>query len=273
MIVAIDTGGTKTLVTGFKDNGSMLQPIRFETPKDKNLYIKQLVESIRIVSANAEIDYIVVALPGIIENGVALVCPNLGWVNFNLKSELENYFKQIDIVIENDANLAGLAEVNNLSKIPSNALYITISTGIGTGIITDGKINQSLSKSEAGHMILEKDGVFRQWEEFASGRAIKKRYGKYAKDINSKKIWYQITKDISSGLLALIPILEPDVIIIGGSIGTHFDKYSDVLKDYLDEKLPTIIKRPLILQAAHPEQAVLYGCYYNAINIINSKNS
>lgn len=273
MIVAVDTGGTKTLVTSFNDDGSMLQPVRFETPKDKHLYVKTLVENINIVSNKSEIDYIVIALPGIIENGLALVCPNLGWINFDLKSELKKYFNKIDILVENDANLAGLAEVHNLSKTPQNALYLTISTGIGTGIITNGKIDPTFSKSEAGHMVLEHDGIFKQWEEFASGRAIKKRYGKYAKDINSQKIWYQISKDISSGLLAIIPLLEPDTIIIGGSIGTHYAKYEKTLINYLDEKLPVIIKRPVILQAAHPEQAVLYGCYYHAVFTHDIRNS
>lgn len=270
MLIAIDTGGTKTLVAGFKDDGSMLEPIRFETPKDKHKYIDSLMSTIKTHYELSQIDAIVIAMPGIIDNGIALHCPNLEWHNFDIRGQLESHFPKSKILVENDANLAGLAEFRSLKEVPENGLYITISTGIGTGIISYGKINQSLSKSEAGHMILEHDGVFRQWEDFASGRAIKLRYSKYAKDIHSKRVWYQITKDISSGLLAIIPVLQPEIIIIGGSIGTYFDRYADTLSSYLDEKLPKIIGRPIIKQAIHPEQAVLYGCYYHAIDTLNS---
>ena len=270
MLLAIDTGGTKTLVAGFNSDGSMREPIRFETPKDNHKYLDTLVNTIKTNYDLSEIEAIVIALPGIIDEGVALHCPNLDWHNFDIKNKLSAIFKPTKILVENDANLAGLAEIRSLDKIPANGLYITISTGIGTGIISYGKINQSLSKSEGGHMILEHDGIFRQWEDFASGRAIKLRYSKYAKDIHSNRAWYQITKDISSGLLAIIPVLQPDIIIIGGSIGTYFNRYSDTLNDYLNEKLPKIINRPIIKQAVHPEQAVLYGCYYHAVDSIDS---
>ena len=57
-------------------------------------------------------------------------------------------------------------------------------------------------------------------------------------------------------------MLQPDVIIIGGSIGTYFERYYPTLKRLLTEHLPAHIDVPEIRQAAHPEEAVVYGCYY-----------
>lgn len=119
-------------------------------------------------------------------------------------------------------------------------------------------------------MMIEFDGRVRSWESFASGRAIHDTYAKYAYEITNKKIWDKIAVNINRGLLSLVPSLEPDVVVIGGSIGTHFDRYNKTLMKLLDETLPVHIKRPKIVQAKHPEEAVIYGCYYYALQQIKS---
>lgn len=73
---------------------------------------------------------------------------------------------------------------------------------------------------------------------------------------------------MSRGFLAVIPVIQPDVIIIGGSIGTYFDQYQAQLKGILKEKLPPHIPLPKLVQAKHPEQAVIYGCYYYALDVL-----
>lgn len=88
-----------------------------------------------------------------------------------------------------------------------------------------------MAMSEGGHMLVEYDGRLREWESFASGRAIKATYGKYARDITSHHVWVQIADKISRGFLAMIPLVMPDVIIIGGSIGAYYDRYKEPLKN------------------------------------------
>jgi glucokinase len=173
------------------------------------------------------------------------------------------------IIIENDANLAGLAEARSLPTVPECCLYITISTGIGTGIIVNGTILPALADSEGGHVLVEYDGHMRTWESFASGRAIRQTYGTYAKDINDPIVWAHIADKISRGLLSIIPMLQPQVIVIGGSIGTFFDNYDNTLTQLLAERLPEHIALPDIVQASHPEHAVLYGCYYHGIDSLS----
>lgn len=275
MLVTVDTGGTKTLVASFNKAGVLGEQIKFATPKDPKEYTKLLRGIITDNYDKKVVEAIIVAIPGIVKDGVAVWCPNLGWKNFDVASALDGVLDDTPIFIENDAKLAGLYEARILKNIPAQLLYVTISTGIGTGIITNGKINPALHNSEGGHALIEYDGVVREWENFASGLAIYKAYGKYAHDITNKKTWYQIADRISRGFLAIIPVLQPDVIVIGGSMGTYFDKFSEQLRGLLKEKLPSHIPCPLFIQAKNPELAVIYGCYYYAIDnldTIKSKN-
>ena len=105
-----------------------------------------------------------------------------------------------------------------------------------------------------------------EWEAFASGRAIFEEFGKNGSEIDDVKTWKDIADRISRGFLMLIPVVQPDVIIIGGSMGTHFPKYSEYLLQILHEKTPSTIKFPEFITASHPEEAVIYGCYYYAID-------
>lgn len=269
MLVTVDTGGTKTLVAGFGQDGQIGKTIRFPTPRKQEEYVASLREVLQDNYGHETVEAIVVALPGIIKDGVAVWCNNLGWKNFAAQEALAGVLGDAPVLIENDANLAGLAETRALRRVPESVLYVTVSTGIGTGIMTRGQIDPGLRKSEGGRMLVEFDGVVREWESFASGKAIYATYEKYAREITSKRTWHQIADRISRGFLAVIPLIQPDVVIIGGSIGTYFERYGADLESILREKLPPHIPCPEFRQAKHPETAVVYGCYYYALDYLS----
>lgn len=274
MLVAIDTGGTKTLISSFDDSGKIGESIKFPTPHDPQEYVKQLKLTVRELYGHKKVDAIVVAIPGVVKNGVVKWCGNLPWENVDLAKRLVDLLPDVPILIENDAKLAGLGEARSLGRIPDSVLYVTISTGIGAGLITNGHINAGMRFSEVGHMPLEYDGKVRIWESFASGHAIVSVYKKFARDITSKRTWRQIADRMSRGFLVIIPAMQPDLIIIGGSIGTYFARYDDYLRGILAENLPKHIPCPKIIQAKHPEEAVVYGCYYYGTDYIaDSKSS
>lgn len=269
MLVTVDTGGTKTLIAQFGQDGRIGEIIKFPTPKKQDDYVTLLRETLEKNYSDHAVDVIVVALPGIVKDGVALWCNNLGWKDFNAQKALSGVLGKTPLLIENDANLAGLAETHTLDPMPLSSLYVTISTGIGTGVITGGHIDPGLRYSEGGRSLVEFDGAVREWESFASGKAIFETYGEYARDITSETVWQQIADRISRGFLAIIPVIQPDVVIIGGSIGTYFKRYSTQLETILQEKLPPHIPCPRFVPAAHPEQAVIYGCYYYALDYLS----
>lgn len=266
MIIAIDTGGTKTLVARFSKRGTLEKHIKFPTPTDQLEYLEQLVHFIGKLTDKKPPECISVALPDIGEGSFVAQFSNLPWKNFDVVAELSPLFPDTKVIAGNDAKLGGLGEVRSMNPLPARALYVTISTGIGTGFIKNGNIDKTLAVAEGGHMVLEFDGALQEWEHFASGKAIFTIYKKYGSEITSKRTWRQITDRFSRGFLALIPLLRPEVIIIGGSMGTHFEKYGELLTGMIEERLPVTVKRPKIIQAKHPEEAVIYGCYYHAID-------
>ena len=273
MIIAIDTGGTKTLLAGFSKEGKLLKSFEFQTPKSQQKYLEIIEKVIKKEFSeqlkSGEIQAISCAEAGITENGVILWAKNLRWQNFNVKAELSKIFPNIKILVENDANLAGLFESKKFKNKAQNILYITLSTGVGSGIITDGKINQGLKNSEIGRIPIEFDGRVREWEEFASARAIFNVYGKYASEISKPRQWQNIADRISRGFLVIIPIIQPELIIIGGSLGENFKKFDLFLEQIVRENLPEGISCPKIVKAQKPREAVIYGCFEFAKEALN----
>ena len=274
MIIAVDTGGTKTLIAAYDEDGNIVgTPEKFPTPPEEKDYVAALKTYLQEHFGEQEVDAVVIAIPGIIKNGVAIWCNNLKWSNFDVAKAFEGVLGDAPVWVDNDANLAGLAETRALDPMPVSSLYVTVSTGIGSGIITNGKIDPGLSASEAGRALVEFDGAVREWESFASGKAIYNTWNQYARDITDPKIWHKISDRISRGFLAVIPIIQPETIIIGGSIGTYFDRYGDILTGILKEHLPAHIPVPKIVQAQHPEEAVIYGCYYYAVDALADRQA
>jgi predicted NBD/HSP70 family sugar kinase len=268
MIIAIDTGGTKTLITSFGDDGIPKEQIKFPTPQEPQEYINLLRNTLSDNYNNQSVDAIVIAVPGTLDsNGAIIWAPNLvKWEKLNVAEALRGAIGNAPILIENDAKLAGLYETRIMDVIPKQSLYVTISTGIGTGIITEGHIDPDMRNSEGGRALIEYDGIMQEWQDFASGKAFYNKFGQYVRDIADEQIWQQIAERISLGFLELIPTLQPDVVVIGGSVGTYFDKYGKFLVQILKDKLPIHIPCPPFIQAKNSEQAVIYGCYYYALD-------
>lgn len=271
MLITVDTGATKTLIASFDSAGKIHKEHRFLTPKNKVDYIASIKKIIEEDYSHASIDGMVIAVPGIVRDNVLTWWANLKWqgFGFDIAKALQPTVG-CPVWLENDANLAGLAETKILSPLPQLSLYITVSTGIGTGVIVNGQILPALSPIEGGQILLEYDGSMRTWEKFASGNAIRHTYNRLAKDIKDQVIWQEIADKISRGLLVLIPMLHPDVIIIGGSVGSYFSSYENTLQKILNSQLNPHFRKPQIQQASHPEKAVLYGCYYYGIDRLSS---
>ncbi len=264
MYLGIDVGGTKTLVASFTNKGTLSKSIRFKTPKEYKTFVGVLKAALARFSDH-KFEYAAIAIPGTVDrkHGVGIAFGNLPWKDVSIQKDLSSFI-DCPIIIENDANLAGLSEAINVIDDYKKVLYVTISTGIGTGIIVDGVIEPEFADSEAGHMKLPYNDRLQIWEDFASGSAIKKRYGKLAVEINDKKTWKEISHAIALGLNSLIAVIQPDVIIIGGSVGTHFQKYAKLLNDELKKFSTPLTPAPPIIHAKKSEEAVVYGCYHLA---------
>lgn len=169
-VVGIDIGGTKLATVVADDGGNILSKVRRPTQSDKgpehaiHLLFEMVDQTILQTGlARKDISAIGISCGGPLdtETGVVYSPPNLpGWDAFPLKDRLESKFK-IPATIENDANACALAEYRfGGGKGYDAVLYMTMSTGIGGGIVINGQIYHGANDSagEVGHQILLPDG-------------------------------------------------------------------------------------------------------------------
>ena len=263
MITTVDIGATKTLIGQFDSASSLINESRFATPAAFEAFLPILLEHLNSLD---NITQLVVAVPGLIStDGTTVVrCGNLPWYDVPLKRILSDRYN-CPVVIENDAKLAALAEVKRLSPMPRLGLYLTISTGIGSGVVIDGKIPEPLTNSEAGHIAVYDGGKFVTWESIASGKAVVDHFKKLSNELTDPADQRWIADRLCLGLYSIIPFLQPDVIIFGGGAGLSFDNYREYVTTNLNTNLPTdFIHLPELKVAHYGHQSVLYGCQYYA---------
>lgn len=193
LIIGIDIGGTKVAGGLVTANGrlrdSLVVPTRADDGiKTSFLQVTGLIEKLIDRAGGKEnVTGIGLCAPGALdtETGLVINAPNLpGWEKLKLAEEVERAFG-LPAKVENDANLAGLAEVLfGAARGYKNVFYVTISTGIGTGIIVDGKIyhgNKGVA-GEGGHVSIDYRSPYRCTcgtlgciEVLASGPAMARR--------------------------------------------------------------------------------------------------
>ncbi len=258
--IGIDIGGTKISVVLGTDQGRILEREVFKTPHGKRVTtvfqtLKRTVEELlkkRRLSLK-RIRAIGVGVPGLYneEKGVVEESPNLkDWVGIPLRRRLQAAFGR-PVRIENDANATAIAEKHfGLGRGLKTFIYVTVSTGLGSGIIVDGKLQRGTSGSagEVGHSIVDPRGwknhlsIHGTLEGEASGIAIARKAKERLKRertalsklqkitardvkraaVKGDRLANQILKEageyLGIGLANLIMILNPERIILGGGV-------------------------------------------------------
>ncbi len=261
MYLTIDIGGTKTLLARMDKKGHIEESFKFPTPPEYPEFLVQLTENIERITTSP-ITLVCVAAPGSIdrETGVVRNFGNLKWLDVPLRQDVHAITKST-VLLENDAKLAALSEARLLDPPRDKVLYLTISTGIGGGMVIHNVLAPDLVDAEVGHMKFERDGELVNWESFASGKAIVKRFGKLASEIKDPAIWKIISHDLAMGIIDVVANVQPDIIIIGGGVGSHFDNFGAFLRAELKKYEDPMVVVPEVVKAKHPEEAVIYGCY------------
>ena len=261
MYVGVDIGGTKTIVAVLDAHGAIKERFQFPTPAS---YDHCLLELRHALAHFEHHDFRAgaVGITGVIDrqHGRRFPAGKLAWDNVLVQADIERIIG-CPVVVENDAKLAALSEAMLLKDAYQRVLYVTVSTGIGFALVVDGVIDTSIGDRGGTTMMVEHRGKHISWESLISGRAIVQRFGKMASEINDQATWSAIARDLGQGMVELIAVTEPDVIVIGGSVGVYFDRYGKLLAEAIKQyELPTL-KPPKLLQAQRPEEAVIYGCY------------
>ncbi len=248
----------------FSKGGEIKEKVQFPTPDDYDEFKKLLAEYIAKLSTN-DFRAAGVAIPGRVDrrHGVGISLGNLPWRNFPIQTDLETML-HCPVVLENDAKAAALSEALNIIHEFKRVLYVTIGTGIGTGLVNDGVLDTSTNDLGGKGMLVVHQGKRQEWESFASGRAIVKRFGKKASEIHDEKIWRTLAEDFANGILDLIARYQPDAVVIGGGVGSHFNHFGKFLNETLKRYETPLMSMPPVRSAEHAVEAVVIGCFHLA---------
>lgn len=242
MIIGVDLGGTKIAAALVSPDGKIITDVNIptEAQKGKNQVIGNVKKAIKnlIHGQKEKVTCIGIGVPGPIlyDQGIVIEPPNLpGWKKVNLKKSMEKEF-HVPVSLDNDANCAALAELHfGAGKKARHFIYITVSTGIGGGIIIDRKIYRGAigAAGEFGHMIIDSKGFacgcgnIGCFEALASGSSIKKRSGMDAisvelaarqGDDNARQVIEETAHYLAIGIANLVNIFNPELVIVGGGV-------------------------------------------------------
>lgn len=263
--LGIDLGGTNISAGLVDENGKLYGREITPTMNGREYYaiIDDIVELCKKLMADnniteKDVEAMGIGIPGLLDKnkGVIIYANNIDMNNVNIAEEIK---KQLDIpvYIENDANCAAMGEITcGVAHGDKNVIYITLGTGVGAGIVLNGKVFDGAfgGGGEAGHMVIVAEGELCTcgrkgcWEAYASANALR-REGRIAaakypnselfnlvdgniKLIDAKTVfdaadlgdehavniidWY--VKYVAIGLVNLVNIFQPEAIVIGGGI-------------------------------------------------------
>ena len=282
--IGIDLGGTGIKAGIVDENGTILCKESCPTGVERGYEavirdMARLCEETVAKSGHSmkEIQAIGIGLPGIYDPATGLVpfCTNLHWHQVPVAEEMHKYLDK-PIYIGNDATVAGLAEsVAGVSKGASVSIFVTLGTGVGGGIVVDGKPYSGPHgvASEIGHMITVVGGEMCTcgnrgcWERYASATAIIREGRKFAEahpdcaiakavngdmdaitaktvidlakagDPDAARLFDNYVEHLCVGLVNLINLYDPEIIALGGGV-SHAGQF---LLDAVNAKLPDFV--------------------------------
>jgi glucokinase len=183
LTVGVDVGGTKIAAGVVDDEGRLKATTRRDTPNDDPARTEDaIVDAVQELQASHQVEAIGVGAAGFVgaDRSTVLFAPNLAWRNEPLGRAIEARLG-LPVVVENDANAASWAEARfGAGKGESHIVVVTVGTGIGGGVVLDGKLMRGRFgiAAEIGHLTVVPDGrrcgCGNQgcWEQYASGRAL-----------------------------------------------------------------------------------------------------
>lgn len=275
--IGFDIGGTFVKGGIVDENGKLL--VFDSIPTDtKNIvcdlagFANKLLDKAGL-SAD-KVEGIGMGIPGMIdsENGVVTFAGNLDWKNFAIAYEL-SAMTGFTVKITNDANAAALGEARfGAGKEYADSILVTLGTGVGGGIVIDGKLfsGRHSQGGEIGHMVIDKGGLKCTcgrrgcFEVYTSATALIRETKKAMTDNVDSKMWQDYTLDtvdgltafshaktdktaarvieayednLACGLVNLANIFRPDVIMLGGGISNQGENLTKPLQKKFDKEI------------------------------------
>ncbi len=312
VVIGVDIGGTNLRAASIDKRGKIVsrRSVSSDAKKGIQFVMENLISLLSEILAGESISGIGIGIPGIIDvdKGILTQAPNISEVkNYPIKDRLTHEFgSAIDVIIENDANCAALGEWwLGTGKDVDSLVILTLGTGLGGGIILNGKLWRGVNGmgGEIGHMTIDPDGPrcncgnFGCLESFASAEAIRRkvREGLRNKNLNtmvredikdrrihdipeivsraarlgdkfSLEIWESFGRALGIAIANLANLLNVEMIIIGGGLSNSWDLFKDtVVKEAKRRGLRAPMENIKIRKCKLGDDAGLLGAAYLAL--------
>jgi glucokinase len=278
--IGIDLGGTNIKIGIVDENNKLITRRSTPTLVNRNYHeiIKSMAEAVFTLLEFADISVrkcisLGIGSPGVIDSktGTVIYSNNFGWEKIPIIEELKKFI-DLPMLISNDANCAALGEVAAGAAMGcNNVILLTLGTGIGSGIILNGKLfeGSNVGGSEFGHSVLVVDGEKCTcgrngcFEAYASATALIRETKKAAQEnktslINlfsendlskicgvtpfkameygdrvAKEVIVNYVKYLSDGIINLINLFRPDKVLISGGICNQGDNLLKPVNEYV----------------------------------------
>ncbi len=303
--VGVDLGGTAIKMGLFTNKGELLDcwSIKTNTSNNGEKILIDIAKSVSVKLAMKGIDKkqvegLGIGIPGSVNHGIVDKCINLGWGSINIEKELGT-LSGLKVYAENDANVAALGEYEGGSGSKfSSILFMTLGTGVGGGLIIDGKIIQGFCGcgGEIGHITVNPDeklscncGKKGCLEQYTSATGIRRialemldedkeesSLREYGNELTTKDIFDEAKKgdiiankvvDYSMTILARVAsnichVVNPEAVILGGGVANAGEFLIDKIEDKFNKGNIYISGDTKICLASLGEKAGIYGACY-----------
>jgi len=256
MDLAIDIGGTKTFVATFDEESLVPHEIfQFLTESHRGFedFLRRLTETGKKLLVGDQPNRWCISTAGVVDDdGKVLWSPNLGWKNLPLKQAVSRFFGDKGFV-ENDCNAAAYSEA--WVRGSKNLAYVTVSTGIGMGLVLEGKVYRGshYAAGEIGHTIVDEEGPVCSCgrkgclQAISSGRGLENLIQSITgerlrcEDIFEKartglepyfQVVFRGAKVLARFLTNIVDALDIEVLVLGGGL-TRNEFYRNVLVEYV----------------------------------------
>ncbi len=300
----VDVGGTTCKIGLFETDGKIIEKweIPTNTSEDGKNILSDVAGSLHKKMSEKhilkeELEGIGVGLPGPVqENGIVPVCVNLGWKDMDVAKELEKLMDGIRVKAGNDANVAALGEMwQGGGKGCDNVVMVTLGTGVGGGIIINGKVVSGShgAGGEIGHITVNPHetvscnckrkgcleqyasatGITRLAKEFLSKEHEKSQLDQ-AEDISAKAVFdaykngdyaagqivEKFAKILGSALSNIACVADPEIFVIGGGVSKAGKPLLDIVEKYFRQAAFSSCKNTRFALASLGNDAGMYGC-------------
>lgn len=246
--LTVDIGGTKCAAAITGDEGVVVLdtwPTRGSTENLSN--VKRFYATYENDPAFS-VDAIGVCFGGPVDFEKSIVKRSVhvsGWQGFNFESWARETFN-LPVAVDNDGNIGALAEYAVGEHETSNLIYVTVSTGIGAGVIANGKLLRGASNDagELGHIRVSDDprvcecGRTGCLERLCSGYWLEQDHGKPASELLADDQFVEeYAGTFAKGLATAVLLYNPEVVVLGGGVSRVGKRLTDALSDSLDKEL------------------------------------